>query len=152
MKCYLMRHGSALATDTLSEEGKQEIRKMASFLSHEKVVIDQIYYSKKMRAKETAEIIASLLHKPSIVKEGLGPLDQTTALLEEIETTKETLLVVSHLPFLAQVLSALHLGDQREEFLNLSCGSISALEKTPSGWKLLWIKTPQEVESTTKTI
>lgn len=146
MKCYLMRHGSALATDTLSEEGKQEIRKMAQLLSHEKVAIDQIYYSKKTRAKQTAEILADHLHKPLQVKEGIGPLDSTTPLIEEIEQSKENILIVSHLPFLAQVLSTLHLAGQNEEFLTLSCGSISALEKTPAGWKLLWIKSPQEIK------
>ena len=63
MMLYLVRHGDAVGADVnptrpLSEEGREEVLKVAHHLKKNRIEVDHIWHSGKVRAIETAEIIA----------------------------------------------------------------------------------------------
>jgi phosphohistidine phosphatase len=103
-----MQHGKPVSKEEdpdrpLSDQGKKDVEKMASFLQKYGLVIEEIFHSGKTRARQTAEIMCSRLMprmKPQ-KKEGLSPLDDVEEIANRIEKNKKDLLVAGHLPHLA---------------------------------------------------
>ena len=102
MKLYLMRHGEYVVQDMrqknpLTEAGKKDIATMAQFLKEANLSISQIFHSEKLRAKETAEIIAhGFLGSFKIEeKKGLSPLDDIDQLISEISEWKDNTHLLS---------------------------------------------------------
>jgi phosphohistidine phosphatase len=64
MQLYLVQHGAAKseAEDPqrgLTDEGKRTIERMAAFLAPLGFSLDRIEHSEKLRARQTAEILAA---------------------------------------------------------------------------------------------
>ena len=64
MNIYLVQHGEAVAKEVdperpLTESGRSDVRRMASFLGAAGVRVSRIMHSGKVRAKETAELLAA---------------------------------------------------------------------------------------------
>lgn len=82
MALYLIRHADAKREGEdplrpLSESGVRDIKVVASYLFRMGIKADQIFHSGKLRARQTAEVLAESL-RPSmgtIESEGLNPLD-----------------------------------------------------------------------------
>ena len=66
MRLYLVQHGEAMSKDEnperpLTAKGRKNVTKTAKFLKKKGIRVRKIFHSTKLRAKQTAQIIASLL-------------------------------------------------------------------------------------------
>jgi len=119
-----VRHGEAHSVDVdpqqaLTENGKAGVSKMAKYLSDCKIHIAQIMHSPKNRAKQTAEIFATELQSDcSEVESILSPEADVGTMLDYIKNLSSDTMLVTHLPFIAKLLSALVIND--ENFYPLS--------------------------------
>jgi phosphohistidine phosphatase SixA len=64
MRLYLVQHGAAKteAEDPqrgLTDEGRQTVERIAQFLAPLRLALDRIEHSDKLRARQTAEILAA---------------------------------------------------------------------------------------------
>ena len=143
MKVYLVRHGKSVApaldpSQPLSEEGREEIRHMARTLANMNLKVGSVLHSGKLRAKETALEIAAALEPAGGVKEvkGLAPNDDSAQALEWIETAEEDLMLVSHLPFLDNLLQELVKPAQGEELPSFDSGALVGVEEMGGKWQI----------------
>ncbi len=145
MKLYLVRHGiaSSEGNQPLTPEGIKETEAIADFLRKSSPEIDEIIHSPKLRAKETANILAKTLAPDAalIEREGTSPNDIIEPILLEIETMRYNLMIVSHLPFLEILLcKLLKIGTCPVNICN-SC--VICLEGSGKSWQLEWILSPK---------
>jgi phosphohistidine phosphatase len=151
MKVYLVRHGEAVSSESdpkrpLSEEGRADIRKVASFIKPMRITVEHIWHSGKLRAVQTAEIIAKsvAVTKDCSAHEGLGPNDDVSTIADEMETYNANLMLVGHLPFLAYLISLLVSGKETINVAALDAGSIACLNRSdPGRWQIEWMITPE---------
>jgi len=143
VKVYLVRHGKSVApakdpSQPLSEDGREEIRHMARTLANINLKVGTILHSGKLRAKETALEIAEVIKPAGGVKEarGLAPNDDPAQAIEKIETAQEDLMLVSHLPFLDNLLKKLVKPAQAEEMPSFDCGALIGVEKVGEQWQI----------------
>lgn len=155
MKLYVMRHGEYAAHDiknSLTEKGKEAIRHLAQFLKSNHIQVARIFHSEKLRAKETAEILAPSLtgHQGGEEKQGLNPLDDIHALLPELSTWEEDTVLVGHLPFVERLIGQLLTQHDNYSLINFLPGTLVCLEKLDiDRWILNWIVRPDLLEKQT---
>jgi phosphohistidine phosphatase len=152
MRLLLARHGHAVDKQTdphcpLSDQGRAEVEKMAQILSEKGATVERIFHSGKTRAAETAEILGRVL-APDCVPEsmsGLNPLDPCEAAAREIPRYKCDLLLVSHLPFLGNLLFRLVELEPGQQPVIFTTGTVACLEKAKkAGWQLSWSVSPNK--------
>jgi phosphohistidine phosphatase len=152
MKLYLIQHGEAKseAEDperSLTEEGEKEVQSVSKATTDLNIRPSKIYHSGKLRAKQTAEIIASALkthHLPVQSVQGLNPNDDIHPWIEQISKEREDLMIVGHLPFLEKLASFLISGNEKAKSVLFRYGAIVCFDqKEDNGWKVLWILTPE---------
>lgn len=149
MKVYLARHGEALTseinpTNPLSEIGIQQIERIAKFLAKIDLRVSDIFHSEKKRAKQTAEIIASVVLNGTVkMHEGLDPLDPVEPLAYEIKQNKNDILYVGHMPFMGKLVSKLITNDESRDIVFFRTGSIICLERISSDWIINWFVSPE---------
>lgn len=146
MKLYLMRHGQAASPQVdpqqgLSEEGRAGIAQLAERLAGQGIRFSQVFHSDKARARQTAEIMTSVL-SPNVVpqmRSGLKPNDDPRDLLVDIESWNKDTLIASHLPFVPGLLAELTGQAQGMGFVP---GTVICLTKDNDSWQIEWIETP----------
>lgn len=150
MAIYLVQHGKNLPKDVdpdkgLSEEGKEEVERVASAAEKYGLKVTAIKHSGKKRASQTAEIFASLLKPPHGVQEitGLGPLDDVSMLAGAIDPQEEVMFV-GHLPFMEKLVSYLISGSTERPLLRFQKGGVVCLEKDreSGSWMIEWMLMP----------
>jgi phosphohistidine phosphatase len=156
MILYLMQHAQAVPGEVdsqrpLSPEGRATIARLAARVARLSLPIEHIYHSSKLRARQTAEVLAAALHLESKVEEleGLNPKDRAEPLARwlRVETQKETggIVLVSHLPLLDRLASLLVTGDEDRGVVVIQYAALTAL--TPKGdgkhFAVQWILTPE---------
>lgn len=144
MKLLLARHGETASFEPdppLSKGGIKTTKKVAQILKSKSLEIDEILHSPKLRARQTAEILAheAAPHLTLNEHEGLKPNDDLDIVLKEITSYDRTLLIVSHLPFLERLTSFL-LPDEKP--LDWSPSTLICLEGQGERWKLVWSISP----------
>jgi phosphohistidine phosphatase SixA len=150
MKLYLVRHGHAAQTmidPGLSEEGADAVRRMAEHLSRVVAPVE-IRHSVKRRARETAEIFGPLIGVPTEETVGLLPHDPVEALAEEVAFTPDDLMIVSHLPWLDRMMTALAFPNGGGDRIVMTPGSAVMLERADvrpgeALWWIRWFVTPE---------
>ena len=150
LRHYLVRHGEAKAdmedsARPLSDRGRDEIQRVARHAAILGLEVAQIRHSGKVRARQTAEILAGHLAPRLGIRqiEGLAPGDAPDRARAELEAAGEPLMLVGHLPHLSRLVSALVLGDNEEEIIWPDTGTMVCLAKTERGFRLLWVLTPE---------
>lgn len=159
MRLYLVRHGDATTPDEnpkrpLSAKGRQDIERMASFLARGRVKPARFINSGKLRAAETAAILARTLNPGAALEEGTslqphdpvgGLVDAANAWAADAEITGNgSVMVVGHLPFMARAVSALVGAGAGLEFADFSTGAVACLEPDAGArWRLVWFLSPQ---------
>jgi len=135
MALYLVQHGKNLPKDVdpekgLSEEGRQEVARIADMAAKAGLAVSAIVHSGKKRAAQTAEIFAAALTPAGGVKQadGLAPLDDVAAYAETIDPKQNTMLV-GHLPFMEKMTSYLITGDAERTVFKFQNGGIVSLDK-----------------------
>lgn len=150
MKVYLIRHGEAVSSESdperpLSKKGCADIKKVASFIKPQKITVDHIWHSGKLRASQTAEILADVVTvKDCSAHKGLKPNDNVTAIANELEAYDTNLMLVGHLPFMANLASLLVSGKEFTSVVSFDAGSIACLKRSdPGQWHIEWMLTPK---------
>ena len=147
MNVYLVRHGEAVTSQfdpqrSLSEQGRADIRKVASFIKPLEISVEHIWHSGKLRAAQTAEILAGavLVEKDCSARSGLGPNDDVTIIADELDAYDTDLMLVGHLPLLANLASLLVAGKQTTNVVAFDAGTITCLNRrNPGRWQIEWM-------------
>jgi len=151
MKVYLVRHGEAVSSQSdpkrpLSEQGIADVRKVASFIKPLGISVEHIWHSGKLRAAQTAEILAESISvtKDCSVHNNLGPNDDVAIIADEIEAYNTNTMIVGHLPFLPYLISLLVTGNETANIIAFDAVSISCLNRSdPGQWQIEWTITPK---------
>lgn len=149
MDAYLVRHGEAKSEEEdvrrpLSERGREEVERVARAMAKKGLGVYQIFHSDKVRAKETAEILARFLSplKGMCELKGLGPQDDPLIATEELKATQNSLMLVGHLPHLGRLASLLVAGNSRGKEINFPAAAVVCLSQRNGGWKVRWTLDP----------
>jgi phosphohistidine phosphatase len=153
MRLYLVQHGEALSKDVdperaLSDAGRADAERLASFLASRRLTINRVLQSGKLRAQQTATILARTL-APDIAPEqanGLNPLDDPQSLLRTIAGWQEDVLIVGHLPFLAKLVGQILTGTD-DSLVMFEPGTMVCLERSEDRWSVAWVVPPTLLES-----
>jgi phosphohistidine phosphatase len=166
MNLYLMRHGIALAQDDpsvahdaerpLTNKGVKRMRKAARGVRQLDIPFDAVLTSPLLRARQTAEIVASTLALESRLEEisGLAPESTVEHLMFGLTRyqDREHVLLVGHEPLLGNTAAFL-LGGRKPVNLKLDfkkgslcCIEVDALPSASPG-TLQWLLTPKQLRS-----
>lgn len=154
MKLYLVQHADSKRKEEdpsrpLSERGWKNIRKMARYAEkYLRIQVTQIVHSGKLRAKQTAEVLAEHLHpaKEVVAAEDLEPLADPKLWKNCLAETTEDIMIVGHLPHLSKLAGHLLTGDESKEVVAFRMGGIACLQKDEDGrWTVQWIITPERI-------
>jgi len=151
MKLYLMQHGKPVPKEKdperpLSTEGIDEINKMAEFLKKRGIRVDRIFHSGKTRARQTAEIMVSMLSpgKKPMERKGLSPMDDVNYFVEQIREVEEDIMIVGHLPHLARLTSLLVAGSESLSVVAFQQGGLVCLSiDNDLNWHISWMLVPE---------
>src|ERR1035438_1691231 len=117
MRIYLARHGEAV-TDLedprrpLSVEGRRQVERVAAKARQEDAAPRHVFHSGKLRARETAEILARALFPDLAATDiraiaGLSPDDDPESAAELAAAAADDFLMVGHLPHLPRLVALL---------------------------------------------
>ncbi len=148
MDLYLVRHGQAKPetldpSQPLSQRGREEVERVARHAAALGIRVVEIQHSRKLRARETAEILAVHLAPSGGLREvdGLAPTDDPAVARQAVEEAGEPLMLVGHLPHLSRLASSLLVGNPAMEIVQFRNASLAHL-LGEGGWRLDWILTP----------
>ena len=153
LELYLLRHAHAGNSTTwdgpdserpLSAKGRRQSELLGAFLADRAFAPDAIVTSPKLRAKQTAQIVADALGIGVSVDDRLGgPLDieQLNSLVEGVGGT--SVVLVGHDPDFSDIAAAL----SGTEFLPLKKGALVRIDVSlpiqPSTGVLRWLLPPE---------
>lgn len=151
MRLYLVRHGQALPGNVdpakgLSDTGRGEAERVAAFLRKLEIEVGAVWESGKKRATQTAQILGSAVRATAGIqqRQGLQPNDPVAPMVRALSSLDEDHMIVGHLPFLADLASALLVGrPDAEPVLRFRPATVVCLERTPgNGWIVNWSISP----------
>ncbi len=164
MNLFVLRHGVAVERDLkycpddslrpLTLKGEDRIRIASDAIRSLDIVFDQILSSPFLRARQTADIIASELNLRRVLgfRDELKPGGDFKALLRQINLLRpapENLLIVGHEPDLSILISRLISG-QSDVCMDLKKGGLAKLEiqgrlRAVRCASLHWLLTPKQL-------
>jgi len=154
MKLYLVRHGEAKSENEdpkrpLSDRGREDVDSVSQAAAKKGMAASRILHSDKLRAKQTAEILARNITPTEGICEvkGLGPEDDPSLTKAELEASGRSLILVGHLPHLARLTSILLNGDSCAEAIDFPTASVVCLSRGKGEWKVKWTMDPAGVRS-----
>ncbi len=145
MRLYLVQHGEAAPKQAdperpLTPQGRTDVAGLADFLRTRGVTAARVVHSGKLRAAQTAEILAAAL-APGVTPEaesGLDPKDPVGPFAARLAGRREDAIVVGHLPFMARCVALLAAGTEDAELVAYRPGSVVALERQDDGgWQIV---------------
>jgi phosphohistidine phosphatase len=152
MELYLVQHGQATSKDEdaarpLTEGGREDVVRVARFAATAGVRPAAVYHSGKLRARQTAEILAAELWAGEASKApGLLPNDDPAAAAGMLDSLDSPAMLVGHLPQLSGLCSLLVAGDSELQVVRFRTGGIVGLAKDESGtWGMNWMLTPDVI-------
>lgn len=151
MEVYLVQHGAAKseAEDPqrgLTEQGQGNVERVAEFLAPLRLALDHIEHSEKLRARQTAEILAARLRPSGGTKEirGMAPNDDVEPMYARLQREANPLMLVGHLPYLSRLVTRLlELGEDRA-VLQFQMGGVVRLDRDErKRWVVRWVLVPE---------
>jgi phosphohistidine phosphatase len=151
MDVYLMQHGEAEPAEvdperSLTEQGRHSVGAVSTHAAACGVHIDRIVHSGKLRAEQTAAILASALGCDVVDQvDGLSP---NAAVQEAADALVDpgaagSLAIVGHLPFLERLASLLVAGDCTAHVIVFRNGGLVKLVPGEWGYAVAWAITPE---------
>lgn len=150
MKLYLVQHGLAVKKEVdpgrpLDPQGEEDVQRIAGFFMHSGKRVHRILHSGKIRALQTAEILAeAVLHNGEVEAiSGINPNDPAQDISEFVNKLKYDTMIVGHLPFMAHMVSYLICGKEDLSIVAYSPGTVVCLQKDPEQhWQIQWMLRP----------
>src|SRR5688572_9962566 len=151
MHAYLVQHGKASTSvedpqRRLTAEGREEVLRMARFMSSLRISVSLIQHSGKQRAEETAHIFAENMRVaggPTKLP-GLEPTDDPTEAANFLNAYTDDIMIVGHLPQLERLISLLLTGEPDLRPIECHHSGVVCLEKTDDGaWHVQWCVIPE---------
>jgi len=149
MRVYLVQHGEAVSEEEnperpLSEKGAADVRSVGDFLyRHARLLIPEILHSGKLRAAETAELLARCLNAVYDAGPDLQPGDDPARWSAHLTARSRDVMLVGHLPHLSRLAGLLLTGDPGQAPVAFKNAGVVCLESDPEGcWRLQWMITP----------
>ena len=154
MKLYLVQHGEAVAKEDdpdrpLSDKGMTDVKRIARALTHARVAVERVIHSGKLRAQQTAEILASeIAHGVQLeIHDQIRPNDNPGTFDLPSDNQNTDIVVVGHLPFMEKLVSLLVAGDDSLTLVAYKPGSIVCLERIEAhNWQINWMLRPELLE------
>lgn len=151
MLLYLAQHAEAKSQEQdpkrpLAEKGIRDVTQVANQILTAHPKIDRILHSSKLRAQQTAEILARHLQAAGEVAEtdGLAPLDDPRVWAKRVNESRENLLLVGHLPHMEKLTALLLCGNPDNKVVAFSMGAVVCLQSSADGkWSLRWMVIPE---------
>lgn len=153
MKLYLVQHGKACDKEVdperpLTDRGRADIERLAQCLKQANVKADRIIHSGKLRAVQTAEVLAHVI-APGLDLESsnsINPNDDPAAFQwqqDNANNEKNTnIVLVGHLPFMGKLVSHLLVADAGKDIVAYRPGTVVCLERVDNAWRLNWMIRP----------
>lgn len=152
MQLFLVQHGEAKPETEdperpLTEQGTAATERVAAWASQIKVRVSQIRHSGKLRAQQTADILAKQLNPEHgvIAVARLKPNDDVSTLAESLDDESESVMLVGHLPFLNRLVSLLVTGNSDAALVQFRNSGIVCLRREEGRWFLDWAMPPEFV-------
>ncbi len=150
MELYLVQHAPAKSESgdpqrPLTEEGRRTVERVAGFLAPLGLRIERIEHSGKLRARQTAELLAQALQPAGGVAEvtGLAPNDDAGILMARLAGETANLMLVGHLPHLSRLVSLLLGLSADRPAVQFQMGGLVRLDRSDAGiWVIRWMLTP----------
>lgn len=149
MRLFLMQHGLATSKDEdpdrpLTEEGRAEVERVSRAAAAAGVEIRAIHHSGKLRARQTAEILAGRLQPERLgERSDIGPTDDPGIAAAELAERSDPIALVGHLPYMSRITSLLVAGDPETGIVAFRNAALVCLERGEEGeWRLRWILHP----------
>ena len=146
---YVVRHGEAKAESEdparpLSDPGRDTVQKMARWATRAGMRVETIEHSGKLRAAQTAEILAEHLQPAGgcCAAEGLRPHDSVAGIALRLEQEPGSRMLVGHLPQLERLIAALTVHNPDAAIVRLDPAAIAILAPAENGWVLLGVIQP----------
>lgn len=151
MFVYLVQHAEAKREEEdrirpLSETGFKDITRVASYASRLNININEILCSPKLRANQTAQVLADHLKplKGPLETDGLAPLDEPSIWAERLRVMTDNSMLVGHLPHLDKLASLLLCGDADKNVVSFkTAGVVCLIRNENMTWSLQWMITPE---------
>jgi phosphohistidine phosphatase len=147
---YLVQHGEAAAEAVdarkpLSPQGLRDVRALAAACRQFSLRARDIIHSGKLRAEQTAGILAESLALPVRAVAGLDPLDPAKPVAHQCEEWTDDRIIVGHMPFLGRLATLLLADREDPPAVTFQRGGMICLEKHgPREWSLLWTCFPRQ--------
>jgi len=151
MRLYLVQHGDAVPEQLdperpLSTTGRRDVEAVGRLLASAGTRPFRIAHSGKLRAQETAELLAAVL-VPGIAPEvmgGLNPNDPVEPIARRIADWTSDVMLVGHLPFMGKLVAHLVAGEGRKPIAAFVPGTVVCLEQGEAGhWAITWMVRPE---------
>ena len=151
MAIYLVQHGAAKAEAedpqrSLTDEGRRSVESVGEHLAKCSVTVDRIEHSDKLRARQTAEILAAKLHPVhgTLQVPRLAPNDDVEPTRVRLNHETENVMLVGHLPHLGRLVSRLFALQADRVLVRFQMGGVVKLERDTTGhFELCWMFTPE---------
>lgn len=151
MQLYLVQHGAAKseAEDPqrgLTDEGRRSVERMAEFLAPLRLAIHRIEHSDKLRARQTAELLAARLRPAEGTHQvaGLAPNDDVEPVRARLQNESKNVMLVGHLPFMSRLTARLVGVEADRAVVQFQMGGVVHLERDAAGqWVFRWAVVPE---------
>lgn len=152
MDLYLMQHGEATAEADdpkrpLTGPGSAAVARVAARAQMAGVRIDTCVHSGKLRAEQTAEVLAAAVAGGRVEsRHGLAPNDPIDPVAQWLRerTADESMALVGHLPFLDRLASSLVANDEDGQVISFQMGGLVRLvpKRERDGFAVAWVLVP----------
>jgi phosphohistidine phosphatase len=149
VEVYLVQHAEATSKEEnplrpITEAGRQATADVAIVAAKLGLAVQQIRHSGKLRAEQTANVLAEALSPPDgvVQMDGLAPRDDVAPVADELARTFQPVMLVGHLPFMERLAGALLTGDPEQRVVKFTKAAIVCLS-LDTRWQVPWILTPE---------
>lgn len=152
MTLHIVRHGDAVGPDIdpqrpLSRHGVEEITLVATALAGAGVSVERVVHSGKVRAQQTAEILAGHLAPKAIPQHlpGLNPNDDPGSVVTYVNAETDNTLIAGHMPSVGLIVRAL-VPNAPVEYMNFATGMVVTLTRDAhETWRISGKVTPRDL-------
>ena len=150
MRLYLVQHGDSVPEQAdpqrpLSAAGRRQVEAIARLLASAGVRPARTAHSGKLRAQQTAELLAKACSPDHGVEAaaGLSPNDPVKPVARMVASLSADTMLVGHLPFMARLAGRLVTSDERMEVAAFVPGTVLCLEPAADNrWRVVWMVRP----------